>query len=212
MQSQISEAQIGVLVVDDHPMLREGVVGAIQRQPDMIVVGEAGDGAEAIMLAKSLRPDVTLMDIQMPGTDGVEAIKAIRHQTPDARILVLTTYPGDVQASRAIRAGASGYVLKSSMRKDLLHMIREAHAGRPAVCAEVASEIARWSHDERLSERETEILSLVAVGHSNKQIAWRLAISIDTVKVHLKSIFAKLGAVDRTHAVTIAARRGSIAI
>jgi DNA-binding NarL/FixJ family response regulator len=212
MQSKISEAQIGVLVVDDHPMLREGVVGAIQRQSDMIVVGEASDGESAIMLAQSLRPDVTLMDIQMPGTDGVEAIKAIRRHSRDARILVLTTYPGDVQATRALRAGATGYMLKSSMRKELLHMIRETHAGRSAVCAEVANEIAQRSNDEHLSERETEILRLVAGGHSNKQIAWRLAISIDTVKVHLKSSFAKLGAVDRTHAVTIAARRGSIAI
>jgi len=201
---------IGVLIVDDHPMLREGIAAAIERQPDLTVVGEARNGFEAVEMARKLRPDVTLMDIQMPGMGGLEAIATIRAEQPEAAIVVLTTYPGDTQALRALRAGASGYLLKSCIRKDLLDTIRAVHAGRRAIAPEVAQDIALHALDERLSERETDILRLVAEGHPNKQVAWRLSLSTDTVKAHLKNIFAKLDAADRTQAVIIAARRGFI--
>ena len=205
-----AERPISILLVDDHPMLREGVAAVIQLQPDMVLVGEAEDGRAAVDSFLRLQPDVTLMDLQMPGMGGVEAIQAIRAESPGARILVLTTYAGDVQALRAMKAGAAGYLLKSSLRKELIETIRTIHAGRRHVSAEIASEIAVHAVDERLSDREIAILSLVANGHANKQIAWKLSISEETVKAHLKSIFAKLDVADRTHAVTVAARRGFI--
>jgi len=203
---------IRVLVVDDHPMLREGIVAVIDRQPDMTVVGEASDGAEAIARFAELNPDVTLMDLQMPGSSGFVAIEGIRARAPRAPILVLTTYPGDSQALRALKAGANGYLLKSCIRRELIDAIRAVHAGRRPISAEIAQEIAAHALDERLTDREVAILKLVAEGHPNKQVAWRLQVSTDTVKAHLKNIFAKLDVSDRTQAVIIAARRGYIEI
>jgi DNA-binding NarL/FixJ family response regulator len=191
-------------------MLREGVAAVLQLQPDMELVGEAQNGREAVDLFRRTLPDVTLMDLQMPEMGGVEAIEAIRAESPSARILVLTTYAGDVLALRAMKAGAAGYLLKSSLRKELVDTIRTVHAGRRHVSAEIASEIAVHAVDDQLSEREINVLNLVANGHSNKAIALKLSISDETVKAHLKSIFLKLDVADRTHAVTMAARRGFI--
>jgi len=209
---QRAERKITVLVVDDHPVLREGVAAVLHLQDDMILVGEAGDGAEGVARYRELRPDVVLMDLQMPGMGGVEAIEAIRSKAPEARIVVLTTYKGDVQALRAIKAGAVAYLLKSSLRKELVDTIRDVHAGRRRLSPEIADTIAVHAADERLSEREIEILLLVSEGCANKEIAGRLSISEQTVKAHLKSIFGKLDASDRTHAVTLAARRGIITL
>lgn len=204
------ERPISVLVVDDHPMLREGVAAVLQLQEDMRLVGEAQSGAEGVARFRELRPDVTLMDLQMPGMNGVQAIEAIRSEAPNAKIVVLTTYEGDAQALRALRAGAAGYLLKSSLRKELIETIRAVHAGRKHLSAVMAQRIAVHAVDERLSEREMAILRLVADGNQNKQIAWKLSISEETVKAHLKSIFGKLDVSDRTHAVTVAVRRGII--
>jgi DNA-binding NarL/FixJ family response regulator len=201
---------ISVLVVDDHPMLREGVAAVLELQEDMRLVGEAQSGAEGVARFRELRPDVTLMDLQMPGMNGVQAIEAIRSEAPNAKIVVLTTYDGDAQALRALRAGAAGYLLKSSLRKELIETIRDVHAGRKHVSGTMAERIAVHAVDERLSEREMAILRLVADGNQNKQIAWKLSISEETVKAHLKSIFGKLDVSDRTHAVTVAVRRGII--
>lgn len=201
---------IRILIADDHPLLREGVVSILEDRPDMEVVGEACDGAEAVARFRELRPDVTLMDLQMPGMNGLEAILAIRAKFPDARILVLTTYAGDVQAVRALKAGATGYLLKSSLRTEMLDAIRNVHRGRRHVHGDVAAEIAIHVADESLSEREAAVLRLVAVGKANKEIAHALSLSEETVKAHLKNIFAKLDVADRTHAVTVAARRGII--
>jgi DNA-binding NarL/FixJ family response regulator len=203
---------IRILIVDDHPMLREGVTAIIQLQEDMVLVGEAADGSEAIEAFGRLQPDVTLMDLQMPMVGGLEAITAIRATHPDARIIVLTTYTGDVQAVKALKAGAAGYLLKSALRKELLDAIRAVHAGRRYVPPEVATDIAIHAADESLSEREVEILRLVADGKANKEIARQLAISDETVKGHLKSIFSKLAVRDRTEAVTVALKRGVIAL
>jgi len=200
--------KIRVLVVDDHPMVRDGVAMLLERQPDMVAVGEAEDGAQAVAMFRQLAPDVTLMDLQMPGMGGLEAVAAIRAEAPDARILVLTTYPGDVQITRALRAGAAGYLLKSCIRKELTDAIRAVAGGRRAISADAAHELALHTADDRLSERELEVLRLVAEGYANKQIAQRFDLSGDTIKAHLKSIFAKLDVDDRTHAVTVAVRRG----
>jgi DNA-binding NarL/FixJ family response regulator len=159
---------------------------------------------------RRLRPDVTLMDLQMPVLNGVEAIKTIRGEFPQARIVVLTTYAGDAQALRALKAGAAGYLLKSSLRKDLLETIRNVHAGRRQLHPEVANEIALHAIDEPLSDREIRVLQLISTGRSNKQIAWELSVSEETIKAHLKNIFEKLDVADRTHAVTVAAKRGII--
>lgn len=201
---------IRILIVDDHPLLREGVASILEDRTDMIVIGEARDGVEAIERFRELRPDVTLMDLQMPVMNGVDAIVSIRSEYPDARILVLTTYAGDVQAVRALKAGATGYLLKSSLRTEMLDAIHNVHRGRRHVHSEVAAEIALHVVDDSLSEREVAVLRLVAVGQSNKEIARALALSEETVKAHLRSIFAKLDVADRTHAVTVAARRGII--
>jgi DNA-binding NarL/FixJ family response regulator len=203
---------ISVLVVDDHPMLREGIAASVQRQPDMLLVAEAGNGREAIECFRTHRPDVTLMDLQMPVMGGIDAIIAIRSEFPDACIVVLTTYKGDVQASRAMKAGASGYLLKNLIRKDLLDTIRSVAAGNRVIPAEIASEIAKHVADDTISEREAEVLRRVAMGKSNREVAEQLFISEETVKGHMKNIMAKLCANDRTHAVTIAVSRGIIGL
>ena len=198
---------IRILVVDDHPVLREGVAAILETQSDMTLVGEARDGAEAVTRFRQLKPDVTLMDLQMPGMSGVEAIKAIRGEFPQARILVLTTYDGDVQAVRAIKAGATGYLLKSSLRAEMIDAIHDVHRGRRHIHPDVAGEIATHVASESLSEREVTVLRLVAVGKANKEIARDLGLAEETIKAHLKTIFAKLDVTDRTHAVTVAAKR-----
>jgi len=205
-----SPRPIRILVVDDHPILREGVALILEDRSDMVVVGEARDGVEAIVRFRELRPDITLMDLQMPGMSGLEAITAIRAEHPHARIVVLTTYDGDVQAVRALKAGAMGYLLKSSLRTEMLDAIREVHGGRRYLHRQIADEIALHVVDDALTEREVAVLQLVAVGKANKQIAWELGVSEETVKAHLKAIFTKLDVADRTHAVTVAARRGII--
>lgn len=201
-------ARISVLVVDDHPLLREGIAAVLLGQPDMALVGEAGDGREALLQYRRLQPDVTLMDVQMPEVNGIDAIQAIRQESPAARIIVLTTYEGDVLASRAIKAGAAGYLLKGMLRKDLLDTIREVHAGKRRIPPDIAMAMAQHHADDGLTPREVEVLQRVASGHANKKVADELAISEETVKTHMKSIMAKLSASDRTHAVTIALRRG----
>ncbi|GAB3252737.1 transcriptional regulator [Chitinimonas naiadis] len=203
---------ITILAVDDHPLLREGIAGVIEGQPDMQLVAEATNGKEAVARYREHRPDVTLMDIQMPEMNGIEAMIAIREEFPSARIVVLTTYQGDVQALRAIKAGAAGYLLKSMLRKELLETIRVVHSGRRRIPAEIAVELAEHVADDALSEREVEVLRLAATGSSNKRIGAQLNISEETVKAHMKSILAKLVANDRTHAVTIALKRGIIEV
>lgn len=207
---EANPAPIRVLIVDDHAVVREGIAALLGRQPDMMAVGEASDGDEAVALFRELAPDVTLMDIQMGRMGGIEAIEQIRRTSPDARILVLTTYPGDAQVVRAIRAGAAGYLLKNCIRKELLDAIRAVHAGGRVLSPDVAHDLAMHALDEPLSTRELTVLRLVADGHPNKQIASQLGLSTDTIKAHLKSIFGKLGVTDRTEAVTVAARRGFI--
>ena len=201
---------VRVLIADDHPIVREGLAMVLQSSNEMEVVGEAQDGAEAVRKFHDLRPDITLMDLQMPVMNGVDAIAAIRGEFPKARIIVLTTYAGDAQAMRALKAGAVGYLLKNSVRKELLDAIRAVHSGLRYLQAGVATEIAVHAVDEPLTARETDILRLVAAGKGNKQIAHQLSVTEDTVKGHLKSAFAKLDVADRTHAVTVAAKRGII--
>ncbi len=206
----MSDSKIRILVVDDHPVLRDGVAAILENQTDMTMVGEARNGSEAVEIFRALRPDVTLMDLQMPGMNGVEAISAIRSEHPGARIIVLTTYAGDAQAVRALKAGAVGYLLKSSLRTELIDAIHNVYRGQRHVHREVADEIALHVVDEPLTEREIAVLRLVSIGKANKQVASELGLSEETIKGHLKSIFSKLDVADRTHAVTVAARRGII--
>ena len=206
----MSSQPIRVLAVDDHSLLREGIATLLAAQPDMKLVAEAANGREAIEQYRIHRPDVTLMDLQMPEMNGVDAIMAICSEFPRARIIVLTTYTGDVQVLRALKAGARGYLLKNLLRKELLDTIRLVHAGHKRIPPAIANELAEHATDENLSEREIEVLRMVAGGNANKEIGARLDITEETVKGHLKNIMAKLGANDRTHAVTIALKRGII--
>jgi DNA-binding NarL/FixJ family response regulator len=201
-------ARIRVLTVDDHPMLREGIAAVLEGQLDMTLAGEANNGREAVERFRALQPDITLMDVQMPEMNGIDAIRVIRSEFPTARIVVLTTYDGDVQAVRAIVAGASGYLLKSALRKELVETIRIVHGGRRRIPPEIATQIAEHQGDDALTSREVEVLQQVAGGRANKVVAADLGISEETVKSHMRSIMAKLSANDRTHAVTIAAKRG----
>ena len=207
MTSQTS-SRIRVLAVDDHPMMLYGITSSLAGQPDMECVGEASNGREALEQFKALRPDVTLLDLNMPEVDGLQALIAIRNEFPQARIVVLTTYKGDVLAQRALKAGALGYLLKSSLRKDLMAAIRAAHAGKRYVPPEIAVDIAEHVGAEELSAREVEVLRQVAQGFSNKQIGAQIGISDETVKTHLKSAFAKLNVSDRTQAIAVAVSRG----
>ena len=199
---------IRVLLVDDHPVVREGLRAMIESQTDMVVVGEGESGADAIAAFDSLEPDVLLLDLKLPDMDGIGVIERIRESRRDARIIVLTTYVGDVQARRALRAGAMGYLLKASLRRDLRDSIRAVYSGSIKVQPEVASDLARHEAAEHLTQRELEVLREIASGLSNKLVADRLAIREDTVKAHVTSILYKLKANDRTHAVTIALQRG----
>jgi DNA-binding NarL/FixJ family response regulator len=203
-----NERPIRTLIVDDHPVLREGLAAMLDSQIDMTLVAEASNGQSAIDLYRLHRPDVTIMDLRLPDMNGIEAIMHIRAEFPEARVIVLTTYLGDVQAGRALKAGAQAFLLKATLRTDLLDVIRAVHLGKRRVPIEVASEIAEHAGDDALTPREIEVLKNVASGHSNKIVADRLDISEETVKTHMRSILSKLGASDRTHAVTIALRRG----
>jgi DNA-binding NarL/FixJ family response regulator len=201
---------IRVLAVDDHPLLREGIAALISTEEDMELIGEASNGREALDLFRKCHPDVTLMDLQMPEMNGIDAIGAIRSEFPDARIIVLTTQPGDVQVFRALKAGARAYLSKVMLRKELLDTIRAVHAGQKRLSGEAAAEIAEHAADDALTPREIDVLRLVAVGNANKEIGALLSLTEVTVKSHVKNILAKLGANDRTHAVTIALKRGII--
>ena len=201
---------IRILVVDDHPLFRQGVAELIELQSDMTLVAEASNGREALQQCRAQRPDVTLMDLQMPGMNGVDAILAIRGEFPEARIVVLTTYTGDAQIVRALKAGAQAYLLKSMLRRELLDTIRAVHNGQRRIPPEVAVQLGEHTADDSLTSREIEVLRLIAAGKANKLVASDLSITEETVKGHVKSILSKLGASDRTHAVTIALKRGMI--
>jgi DNA-binding NarL/FixJ family response regulator len=201
---------IRILAVDDHPIVRRGIAGLLSIQPDMTLVGEASDGREAIQLFRMHRPDVTLMDLQMPGMNGVDALIAIRNECPEAKVIVLTTYAGDVQIMRAIRAGAQAYLLKNTLHKELLETIRRINAGKKALSPEVSYEIATHATDDTLTPAEISVLRLIAAGNANKQIADQLCITEETVKSRVKCILSKLCANDRTHAAMIGLKRGII--
>jgi len=206
------DSAIRILTVDDHPVLREGIAAVLSGESDIVVVAEASNGQEAIEQFRTHHPDVTLMDLQMPVMNGTDAILGIRKEFPDARIVVLTTYSGDAQAARALAAGASGYLLKSMLRKELVDTIRTVRGGKRKIPPEIAMEMAEHHADDALTGREIEVLRQVAAGNSNKKVADQLFISEETVKAHLKNILSKLDANDRTHAVTIALKRGIIDI
>jgi DNA-binding NarL/FixJ family response regulator len=199
-----------LLIADDHPLLRQGIAAVIGNEKDMLLVGEASSGREAIDRFRELRPDVTLMDLRMPEIDGVAATTAIRAEFPDARIVVLTTYRGDALALAALKAGACGYLLKSMIGTELVEAIRSVQSGDRYIPNEIAAELAAHVTDDALSSRELQVLKRVAAGNSNRIIADQLALSEDTIKAHMKSIMSKLAAKDRTHAVTIALKRGMI--
>src|SRR5664280_342309 len=203
-------SQIRILAVDDHALVREGIAGLVGVQLDMVVVGEASNGREAIQQFRMLHPDVTLMDLQMPEMSGIEALIAIRNEFPDAKVIVLTTYAGDVQILRALKAGAQAYLLKNTLHKELLETIRAVHAGKKALSPEASYEIAEHATDDALTPAEIAVLRLIAAGNANKQIADRLSITEETVKSRVKNILSKLGANDRTHAAMIGLKRGII--
>jgi DNA-binding NarL/FixJ family response regulator len=203
---------IRVFSVDDHALLREGIAAVITNEPDMVLVAQASTGREAVQRYQQHRPDVTLMDLRLPDMSGIDAMIAIRTGSPDARIIILTTFEGDVEMQRALEAGARGYLLKSMPPRDIVAAIRQVHAGRKSIPAEVASQLAEHLGEETLTAREIDVLSRVAGGNRNRDIAEQLVISEETVKVHMKHIMEKLGASDRTEAVAIALRRGIIAL
>ena len=205
-------SSIRILTVDDHPLLRDGIAALVNSQPDMKVVAEASSGGEAIERFREHRPDITLMDLRMPDKDGIETMTEIIREFPDARIIVLTTYSGDALIVRALKAGAQGYLLKGLLRKELLDTVRSVHSGRKRISPEVASQVANHATDSSLTLREIDVLQLIAEGNANKIVADRLAITEDTVKAHVRNILSKLGANDRTHAVTIALKRGIISL
>ena len=202
--------QIRILTVDDHALLREGIAALVEDEPDMKLVAEATNGKEAIEKFRMHQPDVTLMDLQMPNLNGIEAINQIRSECPNARIIVLTTYTGDAQVLGALKAGARGYLLKGNVHRDLLETIRAVHGGQKRIPPEIAAAVANHLSDEELTEREIQILRLIAAGNANKQIADQLSIGEATVKSHVVNLLSKLGANDRAHAVTIGLMRGII--
>lgn len=201
---------IRILVVDDHPVVRQGVAGLVGGQPDMSIVSQASNGREAIQQFRAHHPDITLMDLQMPEMNGLDALMAIRDEVPEARIIMLTTYAGDAQVLRAIKAGARGYLLKSALHKELLETIRAVHAGRKAISAEASYELAEHASDDALTPAEVRVLRLIAEGSANKEIAEHLSVSEETVKGQVRNILSKLGAKDRTHAAMIGLKRGII--
>jgi DNA-binding NarL/FixJ family response regulator len=203
-------ARIRILSVDDHPIILQGIAGLIAVESDMQVVAEAANGREALQQFRKHRPDVTLMDLQMPEMSGLDATTAIRAEFPDARIIVLTTYAGDVQALRALKVGARAYLLKSSLRRELLDTIRAVHSGKKSISAEVSVQLAEYAAQESLTPLEVDVLRLIAEGKANKEIAGRLSLNEDAVKRQVRNILSKLDASDRTHAVTIGLRRGII--
>jgi DNA-binding NarL/FixJ family response regulator len=205
-------SMIRILAVDDHPLLRKGIAALVNTEPDMKLVAEAANGEEAVESFRLYRPDVTLMDLQLPGVNGIEAIDRILGEFPDARIIVLTTYTGDAQVLRALRAGARAYILKGHVHRELLETIRTVHAGRKRIPPDIAVELAEHTTEDELSSREIEVLRLIAAGNSNKQIADQLYIEESTVKSHVTNILSKLSANDRAHAVTIGLKRGIIAL
>jgi len=206
----IDPAPIRILAVDDHPIIRVGIATLVAPESDMKLVGEASNGREGIAKFRECRPDVTLMDLQMPDMNGIDAIMAIRAEFHEARFIVLTTYTGDVQVFRALKAGAQAYVMKNLVHKELLQTIRAVHAGRKTMSPEVAAQVAAYVGDEALTAREIDVLRLIAAGTANKEIAAQLSITEETVKSRVKNILLKLGANDRTHAVTIGLKRGII--
>jgi DNA-binding NarL/FixJ family response regulator len=201
---------IRILTVDDHPVLRKGIAALVNAEPDMKLIAEASNGQEAVQLFRSHRPDITIMDLQMPEMDGTEAIIQIQDEFPDARIVVLTTYNGDTQVLKALKAGARAYILKRHVHKELLETIRAVHAGQKRIPPDIAAQLAEHAADDALSPREIDVLRLIGTGNSNKLIADQLSITEATVKSHVASILSKLGANDRAHAVTIGLRRGII--
>jgi len=203
-------SQTRILVVDDHALVRDGIAGLVGVQPDMVMVGEASNGREAIQQFRMLHPDVTLMDLQMPEMNGLDALIAIRNEFPDAKVIMLTTYVGDVQILRALKAGAQGYLLKNTLHKELLQTIRAVHAGKKSLSPEASYEIAEHATDDALTPAEIAVLRLIAAGNANKQIADQLSITEETVKSRVKNILSKLGANDRTHAAMIGLKRGII--
>ena len=203
-------APIRILAVDDHPVVRQGIAGMLALETDMNLIAQASNGREAIQQFRTHRPDITLMDLQMPEMNGLDALIAIRNEYPDAKVIMLTTYTGDAQILRALKAGAWGYLLKSTLHRDLLHTIRSVYEGKKALSPEVSYEVAEHGTDEALTPREVDVLRLIAAGNSNKRVADKLSIGEASVKSHVENILSKLGANDRTHAVTIALKRGII--
>lgn len=205
-----AQARIRVFSVDDHPLLREGIAAIIDNQPDMLMVAQAANAQDAVEQFRKHRPDVTLMDLRLPDRSGIDTMIAIRTEFPDARIIMLTTFEGDVEIKRALESGARGYMLKSMPPKELVEVIRQVHAGKKRVPSQLAAQLAEHMSDEALTEREVEVLGQIAGGNRNRDIAERLFITEETVKVHIKHIMEKLGASDRTQAVAIGIRRGII--
>jgi DNA-binding NarL/FixJ family response regulator len=206
----MTSTPIRIAIADDHPLLRQGIAALLTDQPDMQIVAQASTGLEAIEKFRAHQPDLMLMDLQMPGMNGIDAMIAIRSEFPEARFIVLTTYAGDVQIVRALKAGARAYLLKSLLHRELLDTIRAVHAGQKRIPPEIAAQLADHAADDSLTAREIEVLRNIAEGCSNKIVADRLSITEETVKAHVKNILSKLGANDRTHAVTIALKRGII--